>query len=1147
MNVFYVRPSNNGFYGIAEALQAQPGGVRLRTSLFRSTQFPLTYPLPKRLDRDMQGWFGLQAYDLVILAGLDPEVLSPKELRDLVAYVEHGGGLFVLGGQVSGDQRIGTWEPLASVLPVRMGFAPDSTVDAPAEIAQPHWITTGLPALRGRVQSVHAVEPVEDCEVLLQAGGHPLLAAAARGRGRVLFLNSYPQAAQTTDGLFFTDRFAGDLLRRCCAWLTGAGGAGFTVLDIPEAVAAGQPLALTVQAAPGMAISAVLASEEKTLAETTRIADAQPVSLALPTPADAALPQHLALTLELRDQEKLLDFCRTTVRVLPPVDLTIDIPDGAETYAPGMPFVAAINADPATACQIHAAIIDPYGDIVQTWEPLAGTELQWTVGDLASGTYMLRAQAVAPSGAVLRQVARSFAVVDPPNNEHFFPFVTEAFAGHGALTASAADLRRIVDDVAAHGFNVVTLGHVRYPHPLSHENRIRRAGERHAQEIGLRLATHGDLVPSFSRSAPPADCIRDTEAFDRSLREKTLPLLEAGKRVPRLFQMEILDEPLVAPMMICRCPRCLQAFERQYGYPMPDWEETCAPGRESERTDLLAFAGDYWAAIFRRCYEFKQQSGASFDVHHTFCMLTFGTFCSRYYWRDGFNWMPYCDRFDWDVYPYIYPVWRAHAELQRPNIRYHFAGHRSLARFHGKDMGHWLDLSDRNVPHWIPPVRASSELLYTAIGQNAKLVRTFWNLTFGRNNGVRRERWDALGEDLRKIGRYASVLTLAQKPHAPLAMLFPATDWALRHHTSAADLPPGIPVSDFPLKIDDAPFNDWFPYNGPLYNAYELLLRAFGEADLLPEQMGALPEQLAYHRAIAVWHTQFLSAACAAALVAFVKAGGLLLCDGVPEFDERGKPLEGFAALFGDDLQPLCDDLAAARRAVGQGETLLFNRDINCAYSDAVVSGDLRLRGAIEGAIRDFLAAHGVEPALRITHHDIEVDVLAGEACFFVVAVNHAETAIASTLEFSLPPSPVGFVFDLNDGLEREFSQDGSSGNVSVDLCLGERRGTILGCYTERPVKNAVRILGQQNRTITCEVAILNASGAPAAGHHPIELSVYDPTGDLRTRYGGRRATTGGRYRTTFTLAGNERPGTWTIELRDIITRMISRVEFVIE
>ena len=139
-----------------------------------------------------------------------------------------------------GGNRIGTWEPLASVLPVALPFAPDIAVETAPTFGEEHWITAGIPPLQGKVQAVHAVEPLAGSRVLLQAAGQPLLVECRRGKGRVLFLNSYPQAAQTADGLFFTDRFFGDLLRRCCAWLVkDETTSRFTSLAVPEGGADG--------------------------------------------------------------------------------------------------------------------------------------------------------------------------------------------------------------------------------------------------------------------------------------------------------------------------------------------------------------------------------------------------------------------------------------------------------------------------------------------------------------------------------------------------------------------------------------------------------------------------------------------------------------------------------------------------------------------------------------------------------------------------------------------------------------------------------------------------------------------------------------------------------------------------------------------
>ena len=1156
LNVFYVRPSDNGYYGIPEALLDQPrSNVRVRTSLFRSTQFPLTYPFPKRLDREMQGWYGVQAYNLIVLAGIDPEVLSPKEMRDLVAFVERGGGLLVTGGAVSGSCRIGTWTPLNAVLPVEFLHQDDVALNRAPSVVQEHFVTCGIPPIKGLVQSVHAVQAAPEGVVVMVAANWPLVAVREVGRGRVAFLNSFPQCSTSTEQSFFTDRFYGDLIRRIAAWLTHEDTPdGILTLEAPEALSPNRVfrLRITIRSKDGAFLTAVLKNEQQEIVrDTCTVRDGETGEVALKVPAMPNLPNTLRCALELRDFPGTLVSWRSfPVAVRTPVSFRWEFDGGVEALAPGMVLGAHIHLFDKrrrpTTLSMQATVIDPHGRTIKRWPnvPLERAALRWKLPDICSGTYTLRGiLSDAESGTPLCERVATFEVVDRPDNEHYFPLVTETIAANGPVCANVADLRTMIDDAANHGFNALNLGGTAYSNPLTNAERVRRAGERYAQSKGLRLVTGAHLVPSFSRTKPPDICLFDPK-FERAIRERLGPQLEHGRRIPRLFMSEILDEPLIAEPMVCRCSRCIARFRKRFGYDMPTWDETCLPGNESQRTDLLTFVSDYWAEIFRLCYEFKQKRGVPYNVHHTFCQLSFGSFCSRYYWRDAFAWMPHCDRFDWDTYPYIYPIWRGHLELRCPNLRYHFAGHRALARHFGKPMGHWLDLSDRNVPHWNPPVRASSELVYSAIGQDAKLIRTFWNLTFGRNNGVRRERWDDLGRELGKLNRIGALLSVVQKTYARLAMLFPATDWALRHHTSPEDLPAGTTVTDFPLKWDDAPFDDTYPFAGTPYNAFELLLRAFGEADILPEQLAA-DNGLERHRALAIWRTHYLRRDAAARIADQVRAGGLVLCDHIPDKDERGRPLEGFAELFGGDFRPVCDHVSVATRIVGKGQTLLFNTDICDAYTQAVLWGDWTMRTALKSTIYAFLHSRGVLPHARPTNTEFEVDVLAGQHCFLLVVVNHNNREDETLVELLTPPSPVGYIIDLTGKGDFESVQHGKV--LALRLRLEERRGCVLAVYPERPVRNEVRLSSKtlrRGQALSYEVRVLNEAGKAAQGHHPVEITVTDSAGAVRARYSGQRATTDGVYRRQVALAENERMGKWRIEVRDPVTRTVSTERF---
>ena len=99
-------------------------------------------------------------------------------------------------------------------------------------------------------------------------------------------------------------------------------------------------------------------------------------------------------------------------------------------------------------------------------------------------------------------------------------------------------------------------------------------------------------------------------------------------------------------------------------------------------------------------------------------------------------------------------------------------------------------------------------------------------------------------------------------------------------------------------------------------------------------------------------------------------------------------------------------------------------------------------------------------------------------------------------------------------------------------------------------MRNAVKLAATSFRrggTLAYEVEVLNQAGRKAKGCHPIAIAVRDAAGRERARYGGQRATSGGRYQRTVALALNELPGDWEIEVRDPLTRTVSRERFVVE
>ena len=217
MHIFYVRASDNGNYGVEEALgNLVVPPERVDVAWFRGTRVPLQ---PLGFDPTRRGFAGLGAYSLVILAGLDPAALTPGEQLALAAYVERGGALMLIGGTHSFANAQGSYLLLEPILPARILRDPDVAVNAMVRPGS-HPIARGLPEPLGYVANVHLVEPRRAAAVALKAGDLPLVTVGHCGRGRVALVASYPDCTESEYGWFFTGDAFDDFLRNAVAWLT---------------------------------------------------------------------------------------------------------------------------------------------------------------------------------------------------------------------------------------------------------------------------------------------------------------------------------------------------------------------------------------------------------------------------------------------------------------------------------------------------------------------------------------------------------------------------------------------------------------------------------------------------------------------------------------------------------------------------------------------------------------------------------------------------------------------------------------------------------------------------------------------------------------------------------------------------------------
>lgn len=148
----------------------------------------------------------LAAYRVVILSDIGANSLllhpatwgggktMPNRLKLLSQWVLDGGGLGMCGGYYSFAGIYGAAKyyrtPIEELLPVRIHTF-DDRLEAPEGLA-PEVVSPGHPLLAGiegpwpALLGLNELSLREEAELVLRAGGHPLLAVVVRGRGRAL-------------------------------------------------------------------------------------------------------------------------------------------------------------------------------------------------------------------------------------------------------------------------------------------------------------------------------------------------------------------------------------------------------------------------------------------------------------------------------------------------------------------------------------------------------------------------------------------------------------------------------------------------------------------------------------------------------------------------------------------------------------------------------------------------------------------------------------------------------------------------------------------------------------------------------------------------------------------------------------------------
>jgi hypothetical protein len=339
------------------------------------------------------------------------------------------------------------------------------------------------------------------------------------------------------------------------------------------------------------------------------------------------------------------------------------------------------------------------------------------------------------------------------------------------------------------------------------------------------------------------------------------------------------DEPFHAgPRSFDYGPEAQAEFRKVYGYAMP-------PGLEAARKDpkvwqdVLNFRSDEFPAGWRQAYKIIKETDPSIQVVLTHdSHTTFGAGVrsnAQLAVDDVFHWgADFADTFVFDIYPYMMFDFRygAYGKLPKPRLsqlHYAFGQMRNLTYSYGKELGFWFGTFNTR---WFrrfmgPELRAQywaeRETTFTALGQGADFLISGYLIPQDAKH------WKSLGEGLRVIQKAGPGLRRAPKAQAKACFLFPRTQY---------------------IQLQQEYWNVGL--------SYELFLRAFGELDILHEEQ-VTDDRLKGYSILTLFDVRLLPERVARHVENFVRAGGVVIADCVPNLDASVKPLAVMEQVLG--------------------------------------------------------------------------------------------------------------------------------------------------------------------------------------------------------------------------------------------------------
>jgi hypothetical protein len=433
-----------------------------------------------------------------------------------------------------------------------------------------------------------------------------------------------------------------------------------------------------------------------------------------------------------------------------------------------------------------------------------------------------------------------------------------------------------------------------------------------AQALGMKVNYMTGGFEMFDREHAPAISV-----YSPRYAEEVSKRVEAGlapmKAIQRLYSVfPFQDEPFHAnPGAFDYSSDAKMEFSRRYGYPMPATLDSVR-GDPKQWLDLLNFQSetfrDGWRQVYRivKAFDPRPRIVLTHDSHGTFGAGVKSD--SRVAIDDVFHWGgDFADVFIYDIYPYTMFDYRygEFGRLPKPRIsqiHYTISQLRNVTATYGKELAFWVGTYNKAwFKDFLSPARQQEywgerELAYTAIAQGANFLVT------GLDVPEDARHWEDFGQGMRVIQKAGPGLLQAPKVKAKAGFVFPRSQ---------------------NLQLQEECFNVGL--------SFELFLRAFGELDIVHEDQ-LKDNQLTGYQVLVLCDVKLLAEEAANNLERFVRRGGTVIADCVPQMNEYRKPLNSLMPLFGVSS-------AATNRIVQEGHWVPYSTHdpimVNAAPADA--------------------------------------------------------------------------------------------------------------------------------------------------------------------------------------------------------------------